>query len=184
MCVFVVVSNLFPANIRDRMVQDAQDRGARSAKVEKDIFKNLKGGKLVLSEARLNRMMSSDGIFGGKAVAELHPYTTVMVADLVGFTAWASVREPSQVFTLLELIFYTWDSIAALRRVFKVRTGPVEFRVHFYVNIHANVVSFLGGNCRRCLCWYVFWCRRLCCSSKHPVNSCLTLDPFFFFVQL
>ena len=138
MCDFVVVSNLFPANIRDRMVQDAQDRGARSSKAEKDVFKNLKGGKLVLSETRLNQMMSSDGIFGGKAVAELHPYTTVMVADLVGFTAWASVREPSQVFTLLELIFYTWDSIAALRRVFKVCIASVKTSLHFYVHIHAN----------------------------------------------
>ena len=71
------------------MIQDAQDRGIHSSMAGKDVFKNLKGGELVLSETRLNQMMSSDGIFGGKAVAELHPYATVMVADLVGFTAWA-----------------------------------------------------------------------------------------------
>lgn len=71
------------------MIQDIQDRANHSAATDIDVFKNVKGGKQVLSESRLNQMMASDGIFGGKAVAELHPYTTVMVADLVGFTAWA-----------------------------------------------------------------------------------------------
>ena len=45
-----------------------------------------------------------------------------MFADLVGFTAWSSMREPSQVFTLLETIFCSFDELANLRRVFKVET--------------------------------------------------------------
>lgn len=66
-------------------------------------------------------------------------------ADLVGFTAWSSVREPSQVFQLLEIIYHgkyrpwleyssqrlrliklllpvAYDQIAKRRRVFKVET--------------------------------------------------------------
>jgi class 3 adenylate cyclase len=39
---------------------------------------------------------------------------------LAGFTAWASTREPSQVFTLLETIYREFDHIAKRRRVFKV----------------------------------------------------------------
>ena len=39
------------------------------------------------------------------------------IADLVGFTSWASVREPSQVFTLLELIYHAWDTIAQVSPV-------------------------------------------------------------------
>ena len=31
-----------------------------------------------------------------------------MFADLVGFTAWSSVREPAQVFTLLETVYHAW----------------------------------------------------------------------------
>jgi class 3 adenylate cyclase len=45
-----------------------------------------------------------------------------MFADLVGFTAWSSVREPTQVFTLLETIYRAYDAIARRRRVFKVET--------------------------------------------------------------
>lgn len=40
-----------------------------------------------------------------------------------GFTAWSSgVREPSQVFTLLETVYRASDKIAKRRRVFKVET--------------------------------------------------------------
>jgi class 3 adenylate cyclase len=45
-----------------------------------------------------------------------------MFADLVGFTAWSSVREPTQVFTLLETMYGAYDQIARHRRIFKVET--------------------------------------------------------------
>jgi class 3 adenylate cyclase len=45
-----------------------------------------------------------------------------MFADIAGFTAWSSVREPSQVFTLLETVYHAFDVIAKRRRVFKVET--------------------------------------------------------------
>jgi class 3 adenylate cyclase len=43
-----------------------------------------------------------------------------MFADIAGFTAWSSTREPTAVFTLLEAIYAEFDSIAKRRRVFKV----------------------------------------------------------------
>ena len=43
-------------------------------------------------------------------------------SDIAGFTAWSSVREPTQVFTLLEKIYGSFDKIAKKRRVFKVET--------------------------------------------------------------
>jgi class 3 adenylate cyclase len=43
-----------------------------------------------------------------------------MFADISGFTAWSSVREPSQVFTLLEQIYNSFDAIAKKKRIFKV----------------------------------------------------------------
>ena len=43
-------------------------------------------------------------------------------ADIAGFTAWSSEREPSQVFKLLETIYSTFDSIAKRLKVFKVET--------------------------------------------------------------
>lgn len=37
-------------------------------------------------------------------IAELFPQTTVLFADIAGFTSWSSDREPSQVFRLLEKV--------------------------------------------------------------------------------
>ena len=45
-----------------------------------------------------------------------------MFADIAGFTAWSSVREPAQVFTLLEQIYGSFDALAKRRGVFKVET--------------------------------------------------------------
>ena len=64
----------------------------------------------------------STSIFKTKPIADLFPEVTVMFADLVGFTAWSSTREPAQVFTLLETIYHEFDQIAQRRRVFKVET--------------------------------------------------------------
>ena len=45
-----------------------------------------------------------------------------VLCSIVGFTAWSSTREPSQVFTLLENIYHSFDEIAKRRRIFKVET--------------------------------------------------------------
>ena len=42
-------------------------------------------------------------------------------ADIAGFTAWSSVREPAQVFALLEALYGAFDALAHHRGVFKVR---------------------------------------------------------------
>jgi class 3 adenylate cyclase len=54
----------------------------------------------------------------------MNPHTEVCatVADISGFTAWGSIRDPHQVFTLLESIFQAFDAIAKKYRVFKVET--------------------------------------------------------------
>jgi class 3 adenylate cyclase len=57
-----------------------------------------------------------------KPIADLFPHTTVLFADIVGFTAWSSEREPEQVFTLLQTVYHAFDKIAKKRSVFKVET--------------------------------------------------------------
>ena len=44
------------------------------------------------------------------------------LADIAGFTAWSSTREPEQVFQLLETVYGAMDQIALRRGVFKVET--------------------------------------------------------------
>jgi class 3 adenylate cyclase len=57
-----------------------------------------------------------------KPIADLFPNATVIFGDIVGFTAWSSVREPTQVFTLLETLYGSFDKIANRLGVFKVKT--------------------------------------------------------------
>jgi class 3 adenylate cyclase len=52
-------------------------------------------------------------------IAELFPETTIMFADIAGFTAWASSREPSHVFTLLETLYGAFDRQARRMGKFK-----------------------------------------------------------------
>lgn len=100
-----IVSNLFPESVLKRMLADATAKNNKVGVSRKqDVFMNNNIGNQ-LCEARLNDYLTSEGVFGSRPIAELHPYTTIMFADLVGFTAWSSMRDPSQVFTLLELLF-------------------------------------------------------------------------------
>lgn len=55
-------------------------------------------------------------------IADLFPKCTVFFADIAGFTAWSSAREPAQVFMLLQSVYQAFDQIAKRRRVFKVET--------------------------------------------------------------
>jgi class 3 adenylate cyclase len=71
-------------------------------------------------------------------LAELYEECTVMLADLAGFTAWSSSREPSHVFELLETIFCSFDVIARKKRVFKVGT---VVRISIIATVLATILS-------------------------------------------
>lgn len=58
----------------------------------------------------------------GPPIADLFPNTTIMFADIAGFTAWSSEREPVQVFQLLESLYREFDRTAKRSGVFKVET--------------------------------------------------------------
>jgi len=57
-----------------------------------------------------------------KPIADLFPHTTVLFADIAGFTRWSSKRKPEHVFTLLQTVYHAFDRIAKRRGVFKVET--------------------------------------------------------------
>mmetsp|Transcript_18394 Transcript_18394/g.32434 ORF Transcript_18394/g.32434 Transcript_18394/m.32434 type:complete len:1211 (-) Transcript_18394:204-3836(-) len=73
-------------------------------------------------DEKIREAMAGIDMHETKPIAELFPNTTVMFADIAGFTAWSSVREPSQVFVLLETVYRAFDNIAKRRKVFKVET--------------------------------------------------------------
>jgi len=123
-----IVSSLFPENVRDRLLNEATNEGGPmsgkpgSAGKRRDSWSDPSGAFLTSKNANKQAgetQNSSEAIFGSKPIADLFPATTIMFADMVGFTAWSSVREPSQVFTLLETVYHSFDLIAKRRRVFK-----------------------------------------------------------------
>lgn len=122
-----IVSSLFPADFRERLPVPGNNNNNNNKKSF--------GGK-ILGRKLSSRMLLTD--FIGESdndsqnaeeseednapIANLYPETTIMLLDLVGFTAWSSAREPSAVFLLLESIFSAFDELAKHRRVFKVET--------------------------------------------------------------
>lgn len=94
-----LVESMFPSNIRERVLDIDRDKTDKST--------------------TLSRCGS---ISIAKPIADLHPNTTVLFADIANFTAWSSVREPAQVFTLLETLYTAFDKLAKRFQIFKVET--------------------------------------------------------------
>jgi guanylate cyclase len=59
---------------------------------------------------------------GERRIAEVHPETTVLFADLVGFTPWAGHTDPDQVVGFLDDLFSRFDALAAAGGVEKIKT--------------------------------------------------------------
>jgi hypothetical protein len=161
-----IVSSLFPAQVRDRLMENADEPG--TANKRNSNLTELAGsqhGTKMLPGPYLGDGKAAGGAVTNSAsapIADLFPSATVMfgtcngllchywmmalrflsvpsthpplvvflhrtlslipAADIASFTAWSSVREPSQVFMLLEEIYNSFDAIAKKRRVFKVET--------------------------------------------------------------
>eukprot|EP00526_Cylindrotheca_closterium_P001661 CAMPEP_0113641374 /NCGR_PEP_ID=MMETSP0017_2-20120614/21721_1 /TAXON_ID=2856 /ORGANISM="Cylindrotheca closterium" /LENGTH=1133 /DNA_ID=CAMNT_0000552715 /DNA_START=78 /DNA_END=3479 /DNA_ORIENTATION=+ /assembly_acc=CAM_ASM_000147 len=98
-----IVSDVFPTAIRERLYDGHKSSSGDDLLGPSDFERQTNN----LTEAPL---------------ADLFPDTTVMFADIAGFTAWSSAREPSQVFILLETIYGAFDKLAYRYGVFKVET--------------------------------------------------------------
>ena len=136
---------MFPKDIRKRLFEESSQSSVLE-KLKGKKKKNKKGGKDKkdpdVPKFRLKNFLDHDDdeddkrkdkndedddeempeMFESKPIADLFANTTVMFADIAGFTAWSSEREPSQVFTLLETVYHAFDKLAKKRKVFKVET--------------------------------------------------------------
>jgi Adenylate and Guanylate cyclase catalytic domain len=101
-----IVSSLFPKSVADRLLEAGQGIGTNmTAKTRLKSF---------LSDSKDNQ--------GLQPIADLFLETTVLFADIAGFTAWSSTRDPTHVFTLLQSLYQGFDQIAHKEKVFKVET--------------------------------------------------------------
>eukprot|EP00980_Cylindrotheca_fusiformis_P023101 scaffold10116_cov127-Cylindrotheca_fusiformis.AAC.3 len=106
-----IVANVFPTAIRDRLYQSQLNQSKRNTPNS--------GFQGDFEELDFE---GDSNISGGAPLADLFPSITVVFADIAGFTAWSSAREPQQVFVLLETIYGAFDKIAYRHNVFKVET--------------------------------------------------------------
>jgi hypothetical protein len=117
-----LVSSLFPKSIQKKLLDELEEGERARSKQNKSGTAGLRNylNEDAVDGKSLQSHEEADGRKTSKPIADLFPETTIMFADLSGFTAWSSTREPSQVFTLLEGIYREFDLIAKRRRVFKV----------------------------------------------------------------
>jgi len=108
-----IVSNIFPSEFRDRLYGDNKQFDGS------DIDGNENGAE---NRKMLSNLFGQDEIFGQAPMAELYTNVSVVFADITGFTAWGSTREPAQVFQLLESIYNSFDKTAYRTGVFKIET--------------------------------------------------------------
>ena len=130
-----VLASLFPKAVRARLLDEAQP-----------IVKPAPGKsrlKKYLHEGDENTV----GAFQSKPIADLFPDVTVIMCDLVGFTAWSSTREPEQVFTLLETMYQAFDVIAKKRGVFKIETVGDCYGKFMYCCIVCNRCCYSSTPC-------------------------------------
>lgn len=85
-------------------------------------------------------------------IADYFPETSIMFADIVGFTKWSSDHEPEEVFHLLETLYFEFDKIAERLGVFKLGTiGDCYLAVTGipdYMPDHAVVMCRFAHECR------------------------------------
>jgi class 3 adenylate cyclase len=115
-----IISSLFPTQVRDRLFAEKSDNVVPLTTAPKAKLKNMLNSGTYIEADVAND--ANDLMYESKPIADLFPETTILFADIAGFTAWSSVREPSQVFVLLETLYRAFDIIAKKRRVFKVET--------------------------------------------------------------
>eukprot|EP00980_Cylindrotheca_fusiformis_P024744 scaffold12369_cov97-Cylindrotheca_fusiformis.AAC.10 len=142
-----IVDGLFPAQVRDRMLnvddstgnlgppQSSADmsNGDSISHLSNHFEQPNRNKRLTpLSAMAAPQGLSvkqflagNEGTLGAAStqpIADLFPNTTIIFADIAGFTAWSSQRDPPQVFTLLETLYRGFDEIAGKLKVFKVET--------------------------------------------------------------
>ncbi|HEX7172272.1 MAG TPA: adenylate/guanylate cyclase domain-containing protein [Candidatus Limnocylindria bacterium] len=64
---------------------------------------------------------------GEERIAESYPETTVLFADLAGFTPWVRRTDPAQVVSFLDALFTRFDELAAASGVEKIKTVGDEY---------------------------------------------------------
>ena len=98
-----IVRSLFPKEVAEQLQKEREDKSRREAEKRK---KNRKGASWAVGATEEDGFMEDheSEIVDSNQMAEFYPSCTIVFADIAGFTAWSSVREPKDVFVLYVFI--------------------------------------------------------------------------------
>jgi hypothetical protein len=135
-------SSLFPQKVRDQLYaeKDQESKPMNGRFRDYAMGSNNDGNKLETS------------LTASKPIADHFEETTILFADIRGFTKWSSERSPVEVFELLEGIYGRFDQIALRRKVFKVETvrWPCGSRCRVFLVVGSHVLIFYLASCSPC----------------------------------
>jgi len=122
-----IVESLFPVVVRDRllnMFEASQPKKRSSIDVVKSLVKtpSIRLREFLKCSEEQEGTDNDLSMATSDPIAVMFPSTTIMFADIAGFTSWSSSRHPKEVFLLLEALFMELDAAAKKIGVFKVET--------------------------------------------------------------
>jgi Adenylate and Guanylate cyclase catalytic domain len=113
-----IVDSLFPSTVRSQLYNSQKTKQS----LQKQARGNVVGEGSSGVDASVNSSNALSQVLNQGSIAQVYPDTTVIFADIVGFTSWSSSREPTQVFHLLEVLYAGFDALAKIYGVFKIET--------------------------------------------------------------
>lgn len=139
-----IVSSLYPAAVRSRVLEAAPRAEMSNSRA------------MELKDCRhSNHSKSSRDTIAARSdpIADHFSHTTVLFADIVGFTAWSSGREPVHVFQLLATMYNEFDRIARQLGVFKVETiGDCYVAVTGLTQPQKDHAVIMAKFAKECIC--------------------------------
>jgi Adenylate and Guanylate cyclase catalytic domain len=122
-----IVSALYPSAVRGKLL-DHQSTNSEPNSFPKPKCSYNQTNRLIFVDETVSGVHDEEEVI----IQELKPRcdiyltTTVLFADIMGFTNWSSstgsTRDPCDVFTVLETLYGSMDRLASRHRVFKVKT--------------------------------------------------------------
>ena len=132
-----LVSSLFPLPVRSRLLDEAGNQLQQTEAARQQALQRNKAEPTTLigKIARRSSLTSMESTMTSRSpvkdfrkvdksppIAQQFEETTIVFLDIVGFTAWSSEREPTEVFMLLETLYMSFDEAAKRLGVCKIET--------------------------------------------------------------
>lgn len=117
-----IMTSLFPAAIHERLFTPAPANHNGAVVQLMKTIRSIRNRTSFRRSFLTSNTTASLSLPRSEPIAEYFPMVSIVFADISGFTAWCSEREPSQVFELLETVYQVFDKLVNRMGIFKVET--------------------------------------------------------------